>query len=262
MTFLYRTEDIKLINSVTPLPYIKHGYDIDNTRMADIFFQSIRRNEILGLVEADKSTVVEQIRHFVNIRNSDEFEFARLRDWEKHFSNSYSENDWMRAQETHPFIDAVAKIFWLCDHLRNNGTIDFPITQAWNRYYNTWEVVVGNARLAPLRLFYHKPTLQVIRFKTEFCQQDIQWVKTFDSLNSIEECFRHTAVLNYRAWGGSLIPGIHFYSYDKNKYTVDKLQYQNKLATYYKMNNGLKIDKEKSLHWNINNILDGINALV
>ena len=259
MSFLYRTEDIKLINSVKPLPYLRHGHDVDKIRMADIFFQSLNQNEILGLVEADRSTVVEQICQSVNVKNCDEFEFARLRDWEQRFSNEYLEDDWIQAQSSYPFADSVAKIFWLCDHLRNNGTIEFPLTQAWNRCYNTWEVVVGNARIAPLRLFYHKPTLQVIRFKTEQCSEDVEWSTTFKSLNDIETHFGHAAVINYRAWDGSLIPGVHFYN--KNRYGKNKLEYQNKLAIYYKMHDGLNINIEKSLYWNINNILDGINAL-
>jgi hypothetical protein len=259
MAFLYRTEDVKLINSVKPFPYIRKDNDIAKNQMADIFFQLKGQDEILGLVEADKTTVVEQTARSVNVRNSDEFEFARLLDWEQRFSNSYSEDDWAQAQTAYPFIDNVAKIFWLCDHIRNNGTVDFPLTQSWNRYYNTWEVVVGNARIAPLRLFYHNTTLQVIRFKTEQCSENIEWIKTFNSLNDIETQFGHAALINYRAWGGTLIPGVHFYN--KNRYNVNKLEYQNKLASYYKIHNGLNIDKEKSLYWNINNILDGINAL-
>jgi hypothetical protein len=259
MSFLYRTEDIKLINSVKPFPYIRKDNDIAKNQMADIFFQLKGQDEILGLVEADKTTVVEQTVRSVNVRNSDEFEFARLLDWEKRFSNTYSDQDWAQAQTAYPFIDSVAKVFWLCDHLRNNGTIDFPLTQSWNRYYNTWEVIVGNARVAPLRLFYQKSTLPVIRFKTEQCQQQIDWLYSFDSLDSIEKYFEHAAVINYRAWGGSLIPGVHFYN--KNRYADDKLQYQNKLAEYVRQNGSLKIDTEKSLHWNINNILDKINAL-
>lgn len=260
MPGLYRIEDTNLINSVKPLPYLRNGQDIDRIKMADIFFQSIHQNEVLGIVEAERSSIVGQVRRAVNVRNTDKFEFTRLLDWEQQYSKIYSEDQWLAAQQEYPFIDAVAKVIWLCDHLRNNGTIDFPITQAWNRYYNTWEVVVGNARIAPLRLFCKTVSLPVIQFKTEFCQPDIQWAKTFDSLNSIEEYFGHAAVVNYRAWGGSLIPGVHFYN--KNKYNIDKLQYQNKLATYYKINNGLHLDEGKTLHWNINKILDGINALV
>jgi hypothetical protein len=259
MAFLYRTEDAKLINSVRPLPYIREEGKLAREKMANFFFQTISKDEVLGLVEAKTSTVVNQTNRSVNIKNSDEFEFARLLDWEQRFSNVYSEDDWIHAQSSYPFIDSVAKIFWLCNHLRNNGTIEFPLTQAWNRYYNTWEVVVGNARIAPLRLFYHKPTLRVIRFKTEQCQEDINWIRTFSSLDSIEKYFGHAASINYREWGSSLIPGVHFYN--KNRYDINKLEYQNKLATYYKINNGLKIDKEQSLHWNINKILDGINAL-
>jgi hypothetical protein len=259
MAFLYRTEDTKLINSVKPFPYIRKDNDIAKNQMADIFFQLKGQDEILGLVEADKATVVEQTMASVNVRNSDEFEFARLLDWEQRFSNIYSDQDWGQAQTAYPFIDSIAKVFWLCDHLRNNGAIDFPLTQSWNRYYNTWEVIVGNARVAPLRLFYQKSTLPVIRFKTEQCQEDINWIRTFTSLDSIEKYFGHAASINYREWGSSLIPGVHFYN--KNRYDINKLEYQNKLATYYKINNGLKIDKEKSLHWNINKILDGINAL-
>jgi hypothetical protein len=259
MSFLYRTEDVKLINSVKPFPYIRKDNDIAKNQMADVFFQLKSQDEILGLVEADKTTVVEQTIRSVNVRNSDEFEFARLLDWEQRFSNVYSDQDWAQAQTVYPFIDSVAKVFWLCDHLRNNGTIDFPLTQSWNRYYNTWEVIVGNARVAPLRLFYQKSTLPVIRFKTEQCQQQVDWICSFDSLDSIENYFGHAAVINYRAWGGSLIPGVHFYN--KNRYADDKLQYQNKLAEYVRQNGSLKIDTEKSLHWNINNILDKINAL-
>ena len=259
MSFLYRTEDTNLIISVKPLPYIREEGKLAREKMASIFFQTKSQDEILGLVEAKTSTVVDQINGSVNIRNSDTFEFARLLDWEQRFSNVYSEDDWAHAQDSYPFIDSVAKIFWLCDHLRNNGTIEFPLTQAWNRHYNTWEVVVGNARVAPLRLFYHKPTLQVIRYKTEQCQENINWIRTFTSLNSVEKYFGHAASINYREWCGSLIPGVHFYN--KTRHNLNKLQYQNKLATYYKINNGLTIDKAKSLHWNINNILDKINAL-
>lgn len=259
MTGIYRTEDVKLISSVKPLPYLRNGEDIDKTKMSDIFFQSIHQNNVLGIVEAERSSIVSQVRRTVNIRNTDEFEFIRLLDWEKQYSKIYLKDQWLAAQQEHPFIDAVAKIFWLCDHVRNNGTIDFPVTQAWNRYYNTWEVVVGNARIAPLRLFCKTDSLPVIQFKTEFCRLDIQWVKTFDSLNSIEEYFGHAAVINYRAWAGSLIPGVHFYN--KNIYADNKLQYQNKLAAYCKVNNGLQLDEGKSLYWNINKILDGIDAL-
>jgi hypothetical protein len=87
----------------------------------------------------------------------------------------------------------------------------------------------------------------------------MQWIKTFESLNDIEDYFGHTASINYRAFGGSLIPSVHFY--DKEKYDTVKLSYQNKLAEYYKKNKSLGIDINKSLHYNVSKILDGLNAL-
>lgn len=259
MNFLYRTEDIKLINSVKPLPYIREESKVARHKMAEIFFQLKHPDETLGLAEVDTNSVVGQISEQVNVRSNDKFEFLRIADWETNFSHSYDQTQWKELLDSNPFADSVSKVFWLCDHIRNNGKIDFPLTQAWNRCYNTWEVVVGNARIAPLRLFYHNPTISVIRFKTEQCSKNIEWITTFKSLNDIETHFGHAAVINYRAWDGSLIPGIHFYN--KNRYGKNKLEYQNKLAIYYKMHDGLNINIEKSLYWNINNILDKINAL-
>lgn len=259
MKFLYRTEDVKLINSVKPLPYLKEDTKILSEQMAEVFFRLKPNTDILGIVDADKNSVVGQTSTQVNIKSSDDFEFLRIEDWEQNYSKVYNESDWNKLLDTTPFADSVAKVFWLCDHLRNNGSIDFPITQAWNRYHKTWEVTVGNARIAPLRLFYKNDTLSVIRYKTEFCQEDIAWTKTFASLKEIEQHFGHAALINYRAWGGSLIPGIHFYN--KNRYNVSKLEYQNKLATYFIKNAGLGIERERSLYYNINKILDGINVL-
>jgi len=257
---LYRSEDIKLINSVKPQPYVRKGNIPDKAFMSEVFFRSKHANETLGVVLADKQSVVGQLKQEVNVRHSDEFEFQRLSHWEKNYSTEYSEDQWNQILKESAFADSVAKIFWLSDHLRSGGKIEFPITQAWNRYHLVWETVVGNARIMPLRLFCKEDAIEVIRFKAEFCDQDIKWTKIFNSLDDVEEYFGHGAVINYRAWGGSLIPGVHFYN--KNKYTPSKLEYQNKLARYFAQHHSLGIDKDKSLYWNINNILDGIHALV
>jgi hypothetical protein len=259
MNFLYRTEDIKLINSVKPLPYIREESKVARHKMAEIFFQLKHPDETLGLAEVDTNSVVGQISEQVNVRSNDKFEFLRIADWETNFSHSYDQTQWKELLDSNPFADSVSKVFWLCDHIRNNGKIDFPLTQAWNRYYKLWEVTVGNARIAPLRLFYNEPTVSVIRFKTEKCQENINWIKVFNCLDDIEQHFGHAALINYRAWAGNLIPGVHFYN--KDRYNKNKLEYQNKLAIYYKMHDGLNINIEKSLYWNINNILDKINAL-
>lgn len=260
MKFLYRTKDVKLINYVKTLPYLKDkNNEVLGHEMAEMFFRLKYPDEVLGLVEADTKSVVSQEKESTNFRSTDEFEFLRIAEWEEKFSRQYTEDEWREVLTEYPFAECVAKVFWLSNHLRVGGSIEFPITQAWNPCYNTWEVIVGNGRLAPLRLFYHKPTIPVIRFKTSGCNQDIQWTTIFNSLQEIINYFGQNALINFRAWGGSLIPGVHFY--DKEKYDEIKLGFQNKLALYYKKNDGLGINPRKSLHHNINKILDGLNAL-
>lgn len=219
--------------------------------MSDFFFLSIFPEEQLGLVEVNKRDSIDKLSF------DEKLEYKKLFSWQKNCTKFVNDEQWEDTCANDFKFEDVAKMFWLCDHLAKGGTLEFPMTQAYNRYYNTWETTVGNGRIPALRYFYTKDTIELIRFKTKFCKEEIDWKQTFNSLHDIENYFNHPAVINFRAWGGNLIPGVHFFNRDE--YKNCKVEYHNKLVEYFKINNSLNIDTDRSLCFNISNILEKIS---
>jgi hypothetical protein len=238
---------VSVINRYTTVPaYVK---DTDpKCFMADVFFLSKNAQDVLGLVDVPKNEVVGKYSYDENL------EFEKIKYWEKHFCYKFSnEEEYFNTTRANLIVEDTPKLFWLCDHLRKGNKIDFPISQAWNRYYNEWETTVGNARLPAIKYFYKEDTIKVIRFKTSYCNKEIEWVTTFNDFNKLQTYYDNRVFLNFRAHGGSLIPGVHFYNLDT--YTPIKLKYHNKLVKYCKRNKGLNLNRKLTLGENVERIL-------
>jgi len=224
--------------------------------MASAFFQSKWPEETLGLTEVESNKVITKSSKDFNYKSTDEYELKKFYHWEKNYCQKFSKEDWNNFTiEQVSKIEQVAKSIWLCDYLRKGNTLDFPITQAWNPFYEDWETIVGTARLPAIRFFNKTKTINVIRFTTKG-YNNIKFDVEFNKLDDIHNYYQHHAYINYRAWNGSLIPGVHFLNRDT--YSSQKLQYHNRLVKYCKRNKGLNFNSKKDLKYNLSKILDQI----
>lgn len=247
-----RIQSVRVINFFDKDKIPAYAKDIKpRYLMSDFFFLSIFPEEQLGLVEVNKRESIDKMSF------DEELEYKKLFSWEKHCTRFIKEEEWEDTCKKDFKFEDVSKLFWLCHHLSKGGELEFPMTQTFNRYLRSWEITVGNGRVPAIRYFYKKDSIELIRFKTKYCSENVEWKHKFNSLQDIESYYNHPAVINFRAWGGSLVPGVHFYNRDE--YKNFKVEYHNKLVEYFKVNNTLNIDPDRSLLVNISNILEKIS---